>query len=111
MRKTTWIRRKHKLVTTNTLYKYKHSRRTILHSPDGITHNQIDYILNLQRFKSSINNTNTRTYPGATINRIHNDLAQLRNPILTKEYNVKFKNELHQLKLTILSLRSKRLYI
>ena len=31
------------------------------HSPNGSTHNQIDYILNPQRFKSSIISTSTRT--------------------------------------------------
>ena len=40
-------------------------------SPDGNTHNQIDYILTMTRFKSSINKATTRTYPAADIYSDH----------------------------------------
>ena len=37
--------KKHKLVISYTLYNHNKSRRNTWHSPDGTTHNQIDYIL------------------------------------------------------------------
>ena len=33
------------LIVANTLHNHKMSRRTTWHSPDGLTHNQIDYIM------------------------------------------------------------------
>ena len=62
---------KHRLVAANTLFPHKKSRCTTWHSPNGEVHNQIDYILMPQRFKSSIIRTSTRTYPGADINSDH----------------------------------------
>ena len=62
---------KHQLVIANTLYPHKDTRTTTWHSPDGKTHNQIDYILTPRRFKSSIKMSSTRTYPGADINSDH----------------------------------------
>ena len=41
------------------------------HSPNDVVHNQIDYILMPQLFKSSIHKSSTRTYPGAVINSDH----------------------------------------
>lgn len=61
----------YKLTIANTLYPHKDSRRTTWHSPDGKTHNQIDFILTPKRFKSSINKAKTRTYPGADIGSDH----------------------------------------
>ena len=61
----------HKLTIANTLYPHKKSRTTTWHSPNGKVHNQIDFILTPQRFKSSINKANTRTYPGADIGSDH----------------------------------------
>ena len=61
----------HRLTITNTLYPHKLSRRTTWHSPNGQVHNQIDYILTPQRYKSSINRAKTRTYPGADIGSDH----------------------------------------
>ena len=37
----------------------------------GFTHNQIDFILTLQSFKSSINEANTRSFLGADIGSDH----------------------------------------
>ena len=67
------ITEKYILVIANTLYNHMHSRKTIWYYPDGMTHNQINYILTPQRFKSSIQiiQTITRTYPRATINSDH----------------------------------------
>ena len=96
------------------------SRKTTWHSPDGQTHNQIDYILTPQRFKSSIIKTSTRIYPGATINsdhdlvlcnikmklclkkkernnRIRYDLEKLRNPQIANEYKEKLELVLSQI--------------
>ena len=66
----------HQLTITNTLYPHKISRRTTWHAPNGIVHNQIDYILTPRRFKSSVNKAKTRTYPGADIGSDH-DLVLL----------------------------------
>ena len=44
---------KHKLVLTNTLHLQTNSRKSTWHSPYGKMHNQIDFILTPQRFKSS----------------------------------------------------------
>ena len=58
---------KHKTVLNNTLHLQTNSRKSTWHSPYGKIHNQIDFILTPQRFKSSINKASTRTYPGADI--------------------------------------------
>ena len=61
----------HKRTLANTLYPHKESRRITWHSPDGKTHNQIDYFLVPKRFKSSINRAQTRVFPGADIGSDH----------------------------------------
>ena len=43
------------LFLTNTFGPYKPSRRWTWHSPNGQTHNQIDYIMVKKRFRSSVN--------------------------------------------------------
>ena len=62
---------KHQLVIANTLYPHNDLRTTTWQSPDGKTHNQIDYILTPRRFNSSIKQSGTITYPGADINSDH----------------------------------------
>ena len=62
---------KHKMTLANTLHPHKKSRKTTWHSPDGLTHNQIDYILTPKRFKSSNNKARTRSYPGADVGSDH----------------------------------------
>jgi hypothetical protein len=74
-----------RLTITNTLYPYKPSRRTTRHAPNGKTHNQINLILTLGRFKSSINRTRRRTHPEANIGSDH-DLVLLIMKIKLKKY-------------------------
>ena len=73
----------HKLTIANTLYPHKLSRRTTWHSPNGKTHNQIDFILVPKRFKSSINKPKTRTYPGADVGSDH-DLVLMTTKLKLK---------------------------
>ena len=61
----------HRLTLANTLHPHKPSRTTTWHSPNGLVHNQIDFILTPQRFKSSINKAKTRTFPGADVGSDH----------------------------------------
>ncbi|XP_076454867.1 uncharacterized protein LOC143289703 [Babylonia areolata] len=61
----------HRLTLANTLHAHKLSRTATWHSPNGQVHNQIDFILTPQRYKSSINKANTRTFPGADIGSDH----------------------------------------
>lgn len=49
------------MVAANTLHRQKVSRRVTWHSPDGVTHKQIDYILVPKQFKSSVNTTRKKT--------------------------------------------------
>ena len=44
---------RYKLVIANNLHPHKNSRISTWHSPNRQVHNQIDYILTSQRFKSS----------------------------------------------------------
>ena len=62
---------RHKLVIANTLHPHKNSRISTCYSSNGQVHNQIDYILTPQRFKTSIIRSSTGTYPGAVINSDH----------------------------------------
>ena len=62
---------RHNLEITNTLHMHKNARITTRHSSNELVHNQIDYILILQRIKSNIIRSSTRTYPGADINSDH----------------------------------------
>ena len=48
------------LFLTNTFCPHKPSRRWAWHSPNGKTHNQIDYIMVKKRFRSSVNINRTR---------------------------------------------------
>lgn len=52
----------HNMVIVNTKYKHKISRRVTWVAPDGITKNQIDYILVEKRCSSSINGHKTRSF-------------------------------------------------
>ena len=113
---------KHKFVLANTLFNHTNSRRTTWHSPKRKIHNQIDYKLMPQRFKSSIVTSSTRTYPGTDINsdhdlvlcnlklklcikkrvisnRIRFDLDKLENAPIYNDYKVKLTLIFHERKL------------
>ena len=75
-----------KLTLANTLFPLKMSRRTTWHSPNGLVHNQIDFILTPRRFKSSINKARTRTYPGADIGSDHDLVLMVMKLKLKKKY-------------------------
>lgn len=47
--------KRHQLVAVTTLADHKQSRRTTWHSPDGKTHNQIDYIFVHKRYATGVN--------------------------------------------------------
>ena len=59
------------LMVANTFGSHKTSRKITWHSPDGKTHNQIDYIMVKKRFSSSVNIAKTRSFPGADIGSDH----------------------------------------
>ena len=77
------------------------SRRTTWHHPSGKYHNQIDFILLPQRFKSSINKAKTRSFPGADIGSDH-DLVmtnfRLRLKKQKKPETHRFRFDLEKLK-------------
>ena len=50
-----------------TLHPQKLSRTATWHAPNGQVHNQIDFILTPQCFKSSVNKVNTRSFSSADI--------------------------------------------
>ncbi|XP_069972111.1 uncharacterized protein [Penaeus vannamei] len=60
------------MVIVNTKYMHKISRRVTWVAPDGITKNQIDYILVEKKCSSSINGHKTRSFPGADVGSDHN---------------------------------------
>ena len=59
------------LYNLNTFGPHKTSRKFAWHSPDGKTHNQIDYIMMKKRFKTSVNITKNRSFSGADIGSDH----------------------------------------
>ena len=89
------------LAVANTFHNHKLSRRTTWHSPDGHTHNQIDYILISKRMQSSINKAKTRTFPSADIGSDH-DLVMMtfKFKIRTKKknQNTRVRYDLEKLK-------------
>ena len=56
---------------TNTFGPHKPFRRWTWRSPRGDYHNQINYIIVKQRFKSSVNIAKNRSFPGADIGSDH----------------------------------------
>ena len=86
---------------TNTFGPYKPSRRWTLHSPNGKTHNQIDYIMVKKRLRSSVNINRTRSFPGADIGSDHELLMltfRLRLKRIIKPTNTQIKYDLEKLK-------------
>ena len=59
------------LVVANTFGPHKTSRKITWHSSDGKTRNQLDYIMVMKRFKTSVNIIKTRSFPGADIASNH----------------------------------------
>ena len=97
------------LALANTLHPHKLSQTATWHSNNGQVHNQIDFILALQHFKSSINKAKMRTFTGTNISSdhdlmmtasklklkakhcpkkpcIHFDLEKLKDPEVTKVF-------------------------
>ena len=108
------------------IHPQKDSRKATWHSPNGHTHNQIDFILTPQRFKSSIHKSSTRSYPGAVINsdqylvicnmrlklrsqnmkksnRIWFDLEKLKNTHTSNEYKDELEAKLKNINIDELS--------
>ena len=82
---------KHNFTLANNLHPQKDSRKATWHSPNGHTHNQIDFILIPQRFKSSIHKSSTRSYPGPVIN-IDHDLVLCNKRLKLRLQNIKKSN-------------------
>lgn len=86
------------LVLANTLGEHKASRCWTWHAPDGVHHNQIDYILVQNRFRSGINRAKTRTFPGADVGSDHdlvimNFRVRLKKIYKPKNGSIKFNLE------------------
>lgn len=91
----------HRLTLANTLHPHKASRTHTWHSPNGQVHNQIDYILVQQKFKSSINKAKTRTFPGADIGSDHDMVLmtfKLKLSTKRKAKSTRIKFDLEKLK-------------
>ena len=75
----------HRLTPANTLHPHEMSRKATWHTPNGQVPNQIDFILTRQRFKSSINKANTRSFPVADIESDHDlELTTIKLKLKTK---------------------------
>ncbi|XP_055865177.1 uncharacterized protein LOC129922560 [Biomphalaria glabrata] len=89
------------LLLANTLGCHKKSRITTWHSPNGEHHNQIDYIMVQQSFKTSIHTAKTRSFPGADIGSDH-DLVMTTLKVhlkkVTKQGPTRIKFDLDKLK-------------
>ena len=89
------------LFLTNTFGPHKPSRRWTWHSPNGKTHNQIDYIMVKKRFRSSVNINRTRSFPRADVGSDHELLMmtfRLRLKRIIKPTNTRIKYDLEKLK-------------
>lgn len=88
-------------ILANTLGQHKNSRKWTWHHPDGIHHNQIDYIMIARRFKSGIKQAKTRTFPGADVGSDH-DLVMMNFRVRLKKIkrpqNPRIKFDLERLK-------------
>ena len=63
--------KRHRLTAANTLFNHKASRKSTWHSPDGRTHNQIDWIFISRRFMTGVNRAKTRTFNKPDIGSDH----------------------------------------
>lgn len=89
------------LTLANTLGKHKKSRCWTWHAPNGTHHNQIDYILVQNRFRSGINRAKTRNFCGVDLGS-DRDLVLLNFRIRLKKTNkpknIRLKFNLDRLK-------------
>ena len=58
--------------------------KTTWHSPDGVAHNQVDYIVAPRRFMPSINRAKMTTFPRAYINSDY-DLVMMTMKLILKQ--------------------------
>ena len=89
------------LFLTNTFGQHKPSKRWTWHSPNGKTHNQIDYIMVKKRFRSSVNINRTRSFPGADVGSDHELLTmtfRLRLKRIIKPTKTRIQYDLEKLK-------------
>ena len=89
------------LFLTNTFGPHKPSRWWTWHSPNGKTHNQIDYIMVKKRFRSSVNINRIRSFPGADVGSDHELLMmtfRLRLKKIITPTNTRIKYDLEKLK-------------
>ena len=77
----------HRLTLANIPHTHKLPRTATWHAPNGQVHNHIDFILTPQRFKSSINKANTRSFPGADADSDHDlVLTTIKLKLKTKRF-------------------------
>ena len=89
------------LFLTTTFGPHKLPRRWTWHSPNGKTHNKIDYIMVKRRFRSSVNINRTRSFPGADVGSDHELLMmtfRLRLKRIIKPTNTRIKYDPEKLK-------------
>ena len=85
----------------NTFGSHKTSQKITWHSPDGKTHNQIDYIMVKKRCKTSVNIAKTRSFPGADIGSDHElDMLTFKLHLKSakKQCNTRIRFDLEKLK-------------
>ena len=68
--------KRYQMTIVTTLFDHKQSRRATWHSPDGKTHNQIDYVLVSKRHSTGVNRAKTRTFNKPDIGSDH-DLVMM----------------------------------
>ena len=87
--------KRYHLIIANTLHDHKASRTTSWHSPDGVTHNQIDFILVSKKHQSGINRARTRTYNKPDIGSDHDLVMMTFRLKLTKIKKVNIRTKLN----------------
>ena len=79
------------LVITNTIFKHKANRCITWFSPDGVTKNQIDYIITRQDWKSNVKNS--RSYHSADIGS-----GSDKHSLVLAKFNLKMKRKIYMQK-------------